>query len=47
MHEDGTFQTLHTAAVMLHEMFISLTGAGFTEQQALFLVSQLMRTEDE
>lgn len=31
------------AAVSMHELFISFVEAGFTEQQALFLVAQSLR----
>jgi hypothetical protein len=31
------------AAAGLRELFLAYTGAGFTEQQALYLIGQLMR----
>lgn len=33
---------MRTAAVATHEMFISYVEAGFTQEQALFLVSQMV-----
>lgn len=33
------------AAISMHEMFISLTTAGFTESQALYIVSQVLRPQ--
>lgn len=33
---------LIAAAVAMHEMFSSLTAAGFTEQQALYLTAQMV-----
>lgn len=34
--------TLNTGAIALHELFLSLTGAGFTEEQALDMVVRVM-----
>jgi hypothetical protein len=36
------FGTLATAAVALHELFVSLVKAGFTEEHALRLVTAVM-----
>lgn len=33
---------LATAAVSLHELFTAYVGAGFTENQAIYLVGQLI-----
>ncbi len=33
------------AAITMHEMYISFVKAGFTEQQALYLVSQSLRPQ--
>ena len=33
---------LAQAAASLHELFVSYVEAGFTEQQALYLVSKIM-----
>lgn len=33
---------LAVAAVSLHELFVAYVGAGFTENQALYLVGQIM-----
>lgn len=35
------------AAVSMHEMFLSLTAAGFTEAQALYLVGQVLRPQTQ
>lgn len=35
---------LATAAIAMHEMYTSLVNAGFTEQQALWLVGQQVRS---
>ena len=37
---DGDMGQLDGAAVAMHEMFQSLVRAGFTEQQALYIVAQ-------
>lgn len=34
--------TMDEAAIALHELFLSLQRAGFTEQQALYLVRQTL-----
>lgn len=40
--------TIMTAAISLHEMFISMVTAGFTEEQALELVKVMVtRTKGE
>lgn len=39
--------TLDQSSVMLHEMFLSLQQAGFTEAQALHLVAQMLRPKPE
>lgn len=36
---------LMEAAVSMHEMFLSLLAGGFTEAQALYLVSQVLRPQ--
>ena len=33
------------AAISMHEMYSSFVAAGFTEQQALYLVSQSLRPQ--
>lgn len=33
------------AAITMHEMFTTLIEAGFTEQQALYMVAQMLRTQ--
>jgi len=38
----GYFATLDTATISMHEMFVSLVKAGFTENQALKLVLGLV-----
>lgn len=43
--KDGDITALAEAAFALHEMFLSLMGAGFTEEQALTLVSNYMRNQ--
>lgn len=34
--------TLNDGAIALHELFVTLLGAGFTESQALSLVKEVM-----
>jgi hypothetical protein len=36
---------LADAAVAIHEMFLSYVAAGFTEQQALYLIAQQMAVQ--
>lgn len=35
--------SLADSAVAMHELFLSLVQAGFTERQGLFLISQILR----
>jgi hypothetical protein len=42
MPNDADLNMLTEAAVGLHEMFKSLIGGGFTEQQALQLISAMI-----
>ncbi len=44
---DGSFSPLAQLATALHEMFNSLMGAGFTENQALYLTSKMIIREDD
>ena len=37
---------LINAAIALHEMFITLQAAGFTEAQALYIVAQTFRPKE-
>lgn len=37
---------LMDAAIALHELFLTLQVAGFTEAQALFIVAQTFRPKD-
>lgn len=50
MSEDSNLpdemSALIEAAVSMHEMFITLITAGFTEAQALTLVGQLLRPQN-
>lgn len=39
---DDPITQLAAAAVGMHELFISFVAAGFTEQQALYLVGQAL-----
>jgi hypothetical protein len=39
------FLPLLDAAVSFHEMFLNFVEAGFTEQQALYLVAQILRPQ--
>lgn len=39
---DDPMSELATAAASLHELYLSLVAAGFTETQALYLVGQAM-----
>lgn len=44
---DGTpVYPILDAAIALHEMFLTLQVAGFTEAQALFIVAQVFRPKD-
>lgn len=45
-HELDDWTALERAAITLHEMFLSLTAAGFTEDQALTLISKTMVRAD-
>lgn len=50
MADDGPadpFSELQQAAASLHELFVSYVGAGFTEQQAIYLVGQILRPHPE
>lgn len=40
---DNPIGALLDAAISMHEMFTSFVAAGFTEQQALYLVGQSLR----
>ncbi len=43
MADDDVMQTpLQESATQVHELFVSLVGAGFAEDQALYLVAQMM-----
>ncbi|WP_198541185.1 hypothetical protein [Parafrankia soli] len=42
-HEDSQKLSISESAVAMHEIFLSLQAAGFTEQQALYLVGQMFR----
>lgn len=37
--------TLAETAIALHELFISLTSAGFTEDQAMYLLGEIVATQ--
>lgn len=39
-----SFSSLTTAAVAMHEFYLSLIEAGFTEEQALKLTAELLKT---
>lgn len=39
---DGMFTQMQGAAVGLHEFFRSLVGAGFTEDQAIILINNMI-----
>jgi len=39
------FTSLLEAAMSAHEMFLAFQAAGFTEQQALYLLAQTLRPE--
>jgi len=43
----SSFSPLAQLATALHEMFISLMEAGFTENQALYLTSKMIIREDD
>lgn len=36
---------LFDAAISMHEMYVNFVAAGFTEQQALYLVAQSLRPQ--
>lgn len=40
---DNPFGPLLDAAISMHQMYVNFVEAGFTEQQALYLVSQTLR----
>lgn len=42
-----TWTTLRTAAVSLHELFLSLMQGGFTESQAIDLIARLITAINE
>lgn len=42
---DNPIGALLDAAISMHEMYVSFVAAGFTEQQALYLVSQGLRPD--
>jgi hypothetical protein len=42
MADDDPLTELGQAAVQLHELFCSYVAAGFTEQQALYLIGKLI-----
>lgn len=44
-NKQSGMSALFEAAISLHEMFITLLSAGFTEYQALVIVSQVMRPQ--
>jgi len=44
---DNSFSPLAQLATALHEMFISLMSAGFTENQALYITSKMVVREDD
>lgn len=39
---DDPISALAASAVGAHELFVSLVGAGFTDNQALYLVGQIV-----
>lgn len=39
---ENPLSALMVGAAMIHELFRTYVGAGFTEQQALYLVGQLL-----
>jgi hypothetical protein len=43
VHPDGVLTQLAQAAVTLHELFLSLQSAGFSRDEALYLVGQRMK----
>jgi hypothetical protein len=45
MTKENPFGVLTEAAVTLHEFFKSFIDAGFTEQQALYLLGQMLTTQ--
>ena len=46
MDENNGALPLLEAAIHLHEMFLTLQTAGFTEAQAIFIVAQVFRPKD-
>ena len=42
MAEQQPPMTLSESAIGLHEFFISLQAAGFTEEQAMYLVAEML-----
>ncbi len=44
---DSSFSPLAQLATALHEMFVSLMQAGFTENQALYITSKMIVREDD
>lgn len=46
MGEDA-FSPMVQLATALHEMFVSLMNAGFTENQALYITSKMVIREDD
>ena len=39
--------TIAETAIALHELFISLTSAGFTDEQAMYLVAEVIARPPE
>jgi hypothetical protein len=39
--------SMSESAVAIHELFVSLTAAGFTERQALYLIAQTVILGDQ
>lgn len=42
-----SFSPMVQLATALHEMFVSLLNAGFTENQALYITSKMVVREDD
>jgi hypothetical protein len=45
--DENSFTPMIQMATALHEMFIALRNAGFTENQALYITSKMVIREDD
>lgn len=44
---ESPIKALLEAAISMHEMYVNFVAAGFTEQQALYLVAQTLRPQND